>query len=166
MLRFALFGAGFIGQVHGANLATNPRTKLHYIYDVNAEAAHKLASRFSATVAASVEEIFAAEDVDAVLIASSTNTHADRIWHVHFKDHNPAVAAQAKAEGWDAVTAVGKGLFCELGKGDVDFPAILAELKRMGYNGWIVVEQDVLPGMGSPKESAARNRAYIRSIGL
>jgi myo-inositol 2-dehydrogenase/D-chiro-inositol 1-dehydrogenase len=77
MIRFALFGAGFIGQVHGANLATNPRTKLHYIYDVNAEAAHKLASRFSATVAASVEEIFAAEDVDAVLIASSTNTHAD-----------------------------------------------------------------------------------------
>jgi inosose dehydratase len=92
--------------------------------------------------------------------------HADRIWHVHFKDHNPAVAAQAKVEGWDAVTAVGHGLFCELGKGDVDFPAILAELKRMNYGGWIVVEQDVLPGMGSPKESAQRNRDYIRSIGL
>lgn len=91
---------------------------------------------------------------------------ADRIWHVHFKDHNPAVAAQAKAEGLDAVTAVGRGLFCELGKGDVDFPAILAELKRMNYAGWIVVEQDVLPGMGSPKESAQRNRDYIRSIGL
>lgn len=92
--------------------------------------------------------------------------HADRIWHVHFKDHNPAVAAQARAEGWDAVTAVGHGLFCELGKGDIDFPGVLAELKAMGYKGWIVVEQDVLPGMGSPKESAARNRAYIRSIGL
>ena len=92
--------------------------------------------------------------------------HADRIWHVHFKDHNPTVAAQAKAEGWDAVTAVGQGLFCELGKGDVAFPAILAELKAMNYGGWIVVEQDVLPGMGSPKESAQRNRDYIRSIGL
>ncbi|HAJ38130.1 MAG TPA: xylose isomerase [Chloroflexi bacterium] len=92
--------------------------------------------------------------------------HADRIWHVHFKDHSPTVAAQAKAEGWDAVTAVGHGLFCELGKGDVDFPAILAELRRMNYSGWIVVEQDVLPGMGSPKESARRNRDYIRSIGL
>ncbi len=92
--------------------------------------------------------------------------HADRIWHVHFKDHNPAVAARARAEGWDAVTAVGHGLFCELGKGDVAFPAILAELQHMNYQGWIVVEQDVLPGMGSPKESAARNRAYIESIGL
>lgn len=92
--------------------------------------------------------------------------HADRIWHVHFKDHNPAVAAEARQEGWGGVEAVGHGLFCELGKGDVDFPAVLAELRAMNYGGWIVVEQDVLPGMGSPKESAARNRAYLRSIGL
>jgi inosose dehydratase len=92
--------------------------------------------------------------------------HAARIWHVHFKDHDPAVAAQAKAAGWDAVTAVGHGLFCELGKGEIDFPAILAELRALNYGGWIVVEQDVLPGMGSPKESARRNREYIRQIGL
>jgi myo-inositol 2-dehydrogenase / D-chiro-inositol 1-dehydrogenase len=77
MINFALFGAGFIGQVHGANIATNPRTKLQYVYDVNDEAAQKLAGRFGARVAASVDEIWAAPDVDAVLIASSTNTHAD-----------------------------------------------------------------------------------------
>ena len=92
--------------------------------------------------------------------------HADRIWHVHFKDQDPAVAGRARAEGLDGVTAVGMGLFCELGQGDVDFPAVLAELRALGYAGWIVVEQDVLPGMGSPKASAARNRAYLRSIGL
>jgi inosose dehydratase len=39
-------------------------------------------------------------------------------------------------------------------------------LKDIGYDGWIVVEQDVLPGMGTPKESAQRNRDYIRLIGL
>ena len=77
MIRFALFGAGFIGQVHGANIAANPRTKLQYVYDVNGEAADKLAGRLGARVAGSVEEVFAASDVDAVLIASSTNTHAD-----------------------------------------------------------------------------------------
>jgi myo-inositol 2-dehydrogenase/D-chiro-inositol 1-dehydrogenase len=77
MIRFALFGAGFIGQVHGANIATNPRTKLQYVYDVNDEAAQKLAGRFGAQVGGSVQEVFAADDVDAVLIASSTNTHAD-----------------------------------------------------------------------------------------
>ncbi len=47
-----------------------------------------------------------------------------------------------------------RGVFCELGWGDIDFPAILAQLNELKYDGWIVVEQDVLPGMGSPKESA------------
>ncbi|MCB9137203.1 MAG: TIM barrel protein [Caldilineaceae bacterium] len=92
--------------------------------------------------------------------------HATRIWHVHFKDHDPVVAAQAREGMWDAVTAVGHGLFCELGQGDVDFPAVLAKLNTMNYHGWVVVEQDVLPGMGSPGESAQRNRSYLRSIGL
>ncbi len=77
MIRFALFGAGFIGQVHGANIAANPRTRLRYVYDVNTAAAQALAGRFGAKVAGSVDEIWAADDVDAVLIASSTNTHAD-----------------------------------------------------------------------------------------
>jgi inosose dehydratase len=36
----------------------------------------------------------------------------------------------------------------------------------MQYTGWIVVEQDVLPGMGAPKASAQRNRDYLHSIGL
>ena len=54
--------------------------------------------------------------------------------------------------------SVEKGVFCELGKGGVDFPAIKGELEKQGYDDWIVVEQDVLPGMGMPKESAERNR--------
>ena len=92
--------------------------------------------------------------------------HADRIWHVHFKDHEPHIAARSRAEGWGGVEAVGHGVFCELGKGDVDFPAVIRTLGELGYDGWIVVEQDVLPGMGTPKESAQRNRDYLRSIGL
>jgi inosose dehydratase len=92
--------------------------------------------------------------------------HADRIWHVHFKDHDPRVAAQSRLNEWDGVQSVAHGVFCELGHGDVDFPAIVQELQAIGYSGWIVVEQDVLPGMGTPKESAQRNRDYIRSIGL
>ena len=67
---------------------------------------------------------------------------------------------------WDYFEAVKNGIFCELGQGDVDFKAILKELKNRNYEGWIVVEQDVLPGMGSPKESAKRNREYLRSIGV
>lgn len=91
---------------------------------------------------------------------------ADRIWYVHFKDHDPEVAAQSRIHKWDGPASVGKGIFPELGKGDVDFPGILRELEKIGYDSWIVVEQDVLPGLGAPLESAQRNREYLRSIGL
>jgi inosose dehydratase len=91
--------------------------------------------------------------------------HASRIWHFHFKDHEPKVAAQARQNEWDYFAAVRKGIFCELGKGSVDFPAVLKELEKAGYDGWGVVEQDVLPGMGSPKESAERNRVYLNKLG-
>jgi inosose dehydratase len=92
--------------------------------------------------------------------------HAARVWHVHYKDCHPGVAAGARAAGWDYFTAVRRGIFCELGKGNVDFAALTATLRRAGYDGWIVVEQDVLPGMGTPAESARRNREYLRTLGL
>src|SRR6266545_5208871 len=76
MIKFALFGAGFIGKIHGANIAKHSQAELAYIYDVNAAAAEQLAAQLGSTVAASPEEIWSA-DVDAVLIASSTNTHAE-----------------------------------------------------------------------------------------
>ncbi len=92
--------------------------------------------------------------------------HSDRIWRVHFKDCEPRVAAQSRLEGWDGPTSVGHGVFCELGKGDVDFRGVVQTLRDLNYDDWIVVEQDVLPGMGTPKESAQRNREFLRSIGL
>jgi inosose dehydratase len=48
----------------------------------------------------------------------------------------------------------------------VDFGAITAALRQRGHGGWIIVEQDVLPGMGSPFESARRNRAFLRTLAL
>ena len=57
-------------------------------------------------------------------------------------------------------------MFCELGAGQVDFAAVLEHLRRTGYNGWIVVEQDVLPSMGTPAESAAGNRRFLTRLGL
>ncbi len=92
--------------------------------------------------------------------------HAARIQHVHFKDCNPNVAKQSQTQGWDYFESMENGIFCELGRGAVDFPAVIAALQQHDYDGWIVVEQDVLPGMGSPKESAQRNREYLRSIGI
>ena len=92
--------------------------------------------------------------------------HAGRIWHIHFKDCQPEIAAKSRIEKWDYFKSVGSGVFCELGKGAVDFPSIVKELHEQKYSGWIVVEQDVLPGMGNPKVCAQRNRDYIKSLGL
>jgi len=89
-----------------------------------------------------------------------------RILHVHFKDCHPKISEQARSSGWDYFTAVQHGIFCELGRGNVPFVPLLEQLRKSRYHGWIVVEQDVLPGMGSPAESAQRNRAYLKSIGL
>jgi inosose dehydratase len=92
--------------------------------------------------------------------------HRSRIWHIHFKDCHAKIATKSRTEGWDYFQSVGGGVFCELGKGAVDFPAIVSELKQQNYSGWIVVEQDVLPGMGNPKVCAQRNRDFIKSLGL
>jgi len=92
--------------------------------------------------------------------------HRDRIWHIHFKDCHPDIAAKSRTEEWDYFKSVENGVFCELGKGSVDFAAIVEELHMQEYSGWIVVEQDVLPGMGNPKVCAQRNRDFIKSLGL
>jgi inosose dehydratase len=91
---------------------------------------------------------------------------AERIWLMHFKDFDSSVLERAEAEGWDYRQMIGAGVFSELGRGSVDFPAVLSALRDVGYEGWIVVEQDVLPGLGDPRASAARNREYLRGVGL
>lgn len=79
MLRIAVLGCGRIGQMHAANVARHPRAELAAVYDVNAEAAATVAKALGVRAAASAAEVFAATDVDAVLIATATPTHADYI---------------------------------------------------------------------------------------
>ena len=90
----------------------------------------------------------------------------DRAWHIHYKDFDAEIGRRAAAQGWDYFEAVRQGVFCELGAGTVNFEAITGWLRGQGYGGWIIVEQDVLPGMGSPFESARRNRGFLRALAL
>lgn len=107
---------------------------------------------------------FGAGGCDSVLAA--LNRFAARIGYVHFKDCHAQVMQRAKEHGWDYFQSVRNGVFSELGQGCVDFPTVHDWLTQHGYTGYITVEQDVLPGMGTPRESALRNREYLRSIGL
>lgn len=97
---------------------------------------------------------------------SALKEFSNRIWHVHFKDCDDKIASLSREKKWDYFESVKNGVFCELGKGSVDFNSIIKELKKINYQGWIVVEQDVLPGMGNPKKYALKNRQFIKSFGL
>jgi myo-inositol 2-dehydrogenase/D-chiro-inositol 1-dehydrogenase len=90
MTRFLLVGAGRIGKIHAENIVRSGRSSLAYVMDSNPAAAAELAARWNARVAAPDSPPMA--DVDAVLIASSTDTHADWI---------------------ERASAAGKPVFCE-----------------------------------------------------
>ena len=51
---------------------------------------------------------------------------------------------QCRDQKLDYFQATAAGIFCELGRGSVDFPGLFAEMERLGYDGWAVVEQDVM----------------------
>ena len=93
--------------------------------------------------------------------------HMGRISYMHFKDIDPKVKAEVVANRTDFYEACGQGIFCNLGDGDVDFPAVRQVLLDAGFEGWCTVEQDCDPTLpGSPTEDARANRAYLQSIGF
>jgi len=98
--------------------------------------------------------------------ADALTRFAGRVPHVHLKDFDQRIVARADEAGWDYFDLVREGVFSELGAGAVDFTGFLEQLRRTGYDGWVVVEQDVLPGMGTPRASARRNRAFLHGLGL
>lgn len=93
--------------------------------------------------------------------------HIGRISYMHFKDIDPKVKADAIARSTGFYEACGQGIFCNLGKGDVDFPAVRQILLEAGFEGWCTVEQDCDPTLDvSPKDDARANRDYLQSIGF
>jgi myo-inositol 2-dehydrogenase / D-chiro-inositol 1-dehydrogenase len=78
MIDIAVLGAGRIGKIHTANLMAQPGVRLKYVVDVHADSAAALAAQHGAAVA-SVDQVFADAAIGAVVIASSTDTHAELI---------------------------------------------------------------------------------------
>ncbi len=91
MISFCQFGAGRIGAIHAGNIARHDGARLLHVVDVNEEAARQLAAQYGARVSVA-EAALADPGVDAVLIASSTDTHASLI---------------------EAAARAGKAVFCE-----------------------------------------------------
>ncbi len=77
-IRFALLGAGRIGQVHATSISSDPDAELVAVADVFEDAAKALVARYGGDVR-SIDAIAAANDIDAVVICTPTNTHADLV---------------------------------------------------------------------------------------
>ena len=91
MIKVGLLGAGRIAGVHATAISAHPDSTLAAISDFIPENAEKLATQYGST-ARTTDEIIADNDIDALLIATSTDTHSDLI---------------------EAATAAGKAVFCE-----------------------------------------------------
>ena len=79
MYRFGLLGAGRIGKMHGRNLAAHPRADLFGIYDVDTAACIEVGTVARCKGYDSVDEFLEDSSIEAVLIATSTDTHCDLI---------------------------------------------------------------------------------------
>ena len=77
-VRFGLLGAGRIGKVHAKAVTANPKAKLVAVADAFPKAASDIAAQYGCEVR-TIEQILAAGDIDAVVICTPTDTHADLI---------------------------------------------------------------------------------------
>ena len=111
-MKFGIIGAGRIGKIHAANIATRRDREVRYIADADPAAARSLAEATGGKVAA-VEDILGAGDVDAIAICSPTDTHADLI---------------------ERAARAGKAVFCEKPI-DLDVTRIRACLKVVRETG-------------------------------
>ena len=93
--------------------------------------------------------------------------HSARISYLHFKDVDPAIRSQAITHRTGFYDACAAGLFCNLGDGVVDFPALKQALVETKFSGWATVEQDRDPsGARSTVADAKANLDYLKMIGL
>jgi inosose dehydratase len=94
---------------------------------------------------------------------AAIDRYASRIAHMHFKDIRPEVLARVDAEHLTFWQAIEAGMFCPVGEGMVDIAAVLDELDRIGYHGFATIEQDRVPGGGSPLDDVRKSVAVIRN---
>jgi inosose dehydratase len=92
-----------------------------------------------------------------------------RVWCVHLKDVYDAKANEARRAKMNFHAAVKYGIFAPLGQGSVDFPRVISLLQNGHYDGWVVVEADVLQGgvgADAPLANAIAGREYLRRLGV
>ena len=92
-----------------------------------------------------------------------------RIRYVHLKDVDSGVRQRVARDGLDFYSAVRAGVFTPLGRGCAEIAGVVSDLLSMGYEGWLVAEQDVLMPLengSTPLENARQSRKFLSELGL
>ena len=93
--------------------------------------------------------------------------HADRVAYFHFKDIDPTVHRRVLADTVPFLDAVALDVFCPMGRGVVDWPALSRAIGEAGYQGAATVEQDIDPTVSfDPLQNAKTSLAYLQSVGF
>lgn len=90
--------------------------------------------------------------------------HIGRVCHVHCKDVRPDIVKLARNRNWSFLDSVINGAFTVPGDGAVDFPSIIARLKRHGYSGWLVVEAEQDPVIATSYAYAEKGYKTLRAL--
>ena len=102
--------------------------------------------------------------------AKSVADYGDLVRHVHIKDCRTSVIDDVDRSDEGLPEALKRGVFCPLGEGDADIPAVVACLRARDYAGWLVVEQDQALGPNDTPASVIagqrRNLEYLRGLGV
>jgi inosose dehydratase len=94
--------------------------------------------------------------------------YIDRVWCVHLKDIDEARLSESRQQRLDFHAAVRSGVFARLGDGVINFAGVLAAVANSAFDGWLVVEQDVLAGgrgATAPLENSTAGRQFLRKLG-
>jgi inosose dehydratase len=93
--------------------------------------------------------------------------YADRLDYIHFKDIDRPVFDRVMGERIRFFEACAQGVMCPIGRGVIDYPAIRQLLDRIGYAGFITVEQERDPrNAGGSLADAKASRDYLTSVGF
>lgn len=88
--------------------------------------------------------------------------HPDRIAHVHCKDVRGPIHAEARRTGKSFLDGVLAGMFTVPGDGSIDFGAVMHALKRIDYNGWIIIEAEQDPAIANPRTYSELGLATLK----
>ena len=88
--------------------------------------------------------------------------YGNRVGYVHIKDVDGQVLLESRANQWSFEQALKSYIFAPLGEGIARVPEVISSLRRSGYAGWLVVEQDTTPD--DPTQVAGKNRRYLEQL--